>query len=527
MKIKLSVILFLITSVQALSQTPINSEFTYQGNLTVNGDPATGSFDFELQLFDASTAGTETGQSIVEDIIVEQGFFTVPLDFGDAVFSGNQVWMEISVREGTSTGGFQSLLPRQKINSTPYAIHAQFVGSNAIGAQEIQDGSITNVKIANNAVTTNKIQDGSVTAAKLSNDVIASFTIQDGSITTSKLADNSVTSVKVLDGSISTNDLSDNAVSTNKIQDSSITSGKIANGAVGSNQVDSNQVQLRVSGGCTEGQYISSINESGVIQCSDPIDTSAFGVCKTSSGANGIIINGVCLLDYDNSSTNNWSSAVNSCSALGGDLCSVSQYQAIRNNKDDNTDVFYSNRSVWTNNFSDNDGGSKTFAINSTDDPSVLNNYGYGCCGNILPEPQNSQATGIGGVKVTYLHTKEDTNWLAASNICTSMGSDLCTKSQYVALNDNSIFDANFRKATAEMSDNDFGLFDDVIGSNTSDNPSATDLFAYACCEMSTKPNNQSCPGTQLAGGLCVGTIHDVEDTNFFDAARTCHTEGA
>jgi hypothetical protein len=62
---------------------------------------------------------------------VQNGLFTVELDFG-SVWDGSPRYLEIRLRPGTSTGGYQQLLPRVKINPTPYAIRAQV--ANPIGA---------------------------------------------------------------------------------------------------------------------------------------------------------------------------------------------------------------------------------------------------------------------------------------------------------------------------------------------------------------------------------------------------------
>ena len=56
------------------------------------------------------------------------GYFTVELDFGN-VFTGEALWLEIGVRDGSSSGDFTMLSPRQKITPAPYAIHAVTAGN--------------------------------------------------------------------------------------------------------------------------------------------------------------------------------------------------------------------------------------------------------------------------------------------------------------------------------------------------------------------------------------------------------------
>lgn len=146
MKPHTTLLALLLCAVTAMTATavPLGSEFTYQGELQNNDAVANGPFDFEFRLFDAATGGTELAAPIViDDLNVSEGLFSTLLDFGDASFSGERVWLDIAVREGASTGALTILTPRQEITSAPYALHAQFVAANSIGTLEIQNGSIS------------------------------------------------------------------------------------------------------------------------------------------------------------------------------------------------------------------------------------------------------------------------------------------------------------------------------------------------------------------------------------------------
>lgn len=99
---------------------PVGTEFTYQGKLEDNGVPANGLYDFEFRLFDALTGGLQSGPLLTaNDIPVENGVFSVPLNFG--AFSSEARWLAISVREGASVGAYELLNPRQAITAAPVA----------------------------------------------------------------------------------------------------------------------------------------------------------------------------------------------------------------------------------------------------------------------------------------------------------------------------------------------------------------------------------------------------------------------
>lgn len=105
-------------------QAPAGTAFTYQGFLNDDGSPANGLYDFEFELYDDEVAGGQVGSTLMlQDVTVAEGYFTVELAFGDH-FDGTALWLEIHVRLGASTGGYQQLLPRQALTPVPYAAYA-------------------------------------------------------------------------------------------------------------------------------------------------------------------------------------------------------------------------------------------------------------------------------------------------------------------------------------------------------------------------------------------------------------------
>jgi len=101
--------------------------FTYQGMLKEGSAPANGAYDFEFRLFTAALGGSQVGSTVsVNDLSVQQGLFTVSLNFGaiGATWTGADRFLEIRVRPGASTGAFTTLSPRVKINPTPYSFYS-------------------------------------------------------------------------------------------------------------------------------------------------------------------------------------------------------------------------------------------------------------------------------------------------------------------------------------------------------------------------------------------------------------------
>lgn len=116
-----------------LAQTPLGTEFTYQGQLSGAGTPAVGNADFRYSLFNAAEGGVQIGATLSRDnVALVNGQFTLPLDFGASAFNGEARWIEVSVRSPAGAGSFTTLAPRQQVTATPYATQTRglFVDSN-------------------------------------------------------------------------------------------------------------------------------------------------------------------------------------------------------------------------------------------------------------------------------------------------------------------------------------------------------------------------------------------------------------
>lgn len=116
------------------AQTPLGSGLTYQGQLTQSGQPASGLYDLRACLFAEPSGGQPLAcASDFSAWPVEAGLFTLPLDFGSQHFSGQQRWLQLSVRSAGSGSALTPLSPRQALTAAPYALFALSGNQGPIG----------------------------------------------------------------------------------------------------------------------------------------------------------------------------------------------------------------------------------------------------------------------------------------------------------------------------------------------------------------------------------------------------------
>jgi hypothetical protein len=109
-----------------LAAAPMGTAFTYQGVATDNGRPATGLYDVQCALYNSPTptSGAQVGPTLnfPGSTTDSNGVFTVLLDFGPGVFTGQALWLEFSLRTNGSSGAYTTLAPRQQLTPAPAAI---------------------------------------------------------------------------------------------------------------------------------------------------------------------------------------------------------------------------------------------------------------------------------------------------------------------------------------------------------------------------------------------------------------------
>jgi hypothetical protein len=137
--------------------------FTYQGQLSTNGAPANGLYDFRFRLDNDVAGDVILGTVFTNAIPVTNGLFTTTIDFGAGILTGSNYWLEVDVRTN-NTVNYTGLTPLQALTPTPYAVFAN-TASNVSGTVSAAQ---LNGFIANGNLPANPVFSGTVTAGSLS-----------------------------------------------------------------------------------------------------------------------------------------------------------------------------------------------------------------------------------------------------------------------------------------------------------------------------------------------------------------------
>lgn len=246
-KFAVSIVMMLALSVAEplAAQTQQGTAFSYQGELLQNNSPVTANVDMVFALFDAATNGNQFGPPLQfttatsNPVAVANGIFTVALDFGPAFSTlvSDQRWLQVSINGNV-------LSPRTQIQSAPYALQSQ----TAEFAYAIQNASVGAAQIVPTQVQAR------VTGSCAAGSSIRSVA-QDGSVT-----------CQAAGGSGTVTSVATDATLTGGPITTSGTLG-IAAGAVGTAQINNTEVQARVTGTCSSGQTLLSVNADGTVNC--------------------------------------------------------------------------------------------------------------------------------------------------------------------------------------------------------------------------------------------------------------------
>jgi hypothetical protein len=132
----------LLLAVAAQAQL-VGSRFSYQGQLTDNGSPASGDYAMRFELRDQASGGNMIAFQELAQVTADAGLFAVELDFGPGPFTGAEYYLRVMIRPFGSVDPYTELTPWQRINATPYALQAEYLDDKGASAGQVlkYDGS--------------------------------------------------------------------------------------------------------------------------------------------------------------------------------------------------------------------------------------------------------------------------------------------------------------------------------------------------------------------------------------------------
>ncbi len=120
---------------QSTRTTDLATTFTYQGRLAKDGLPVNGTCDFNFALYDSPAPDPQSPISTVlypTAVPVHEGVFNVSLDFGAALFVGDDRYLGVAVACPTGSIDYV-LLGFQPLTATPYAIRSLSTTNDQVG----------------------------------------------------------------------------------------------------------------------------------------------------------------------------------------------------------------------------------------------------------------------------------------------------------------------------------------------------------------------------------------------------------
>jgi hypothetical protein len=130
----------------------MESAFSYQGRLNEGSTPANGTYVMRFALVDAAVGGSLVAPPITNNAVqVENGLFTVRLDFGIGVFDGAGRWLEVAVRTNAPGSILTTLTPPQPLLAAPYSLYA-VQAKTAANAGTVSAGAVAAPQLATPAV---------------------------------------------------------------------------------------------------------------------------------------------------------------------------------------------------------------------------------------------------------------------------------------------------------------------------------------------------------------------------------------
>ena len=210
--------------------------------------------------------GTSQFWTETRSVSVNQGIFNVLLGSVNAVATipeSDPCSLEILV-EGVP------IVPKVRLVSLPFAY-------NANKSHDVDDGAITNPKLALNAVTSDRIMDGSVQTADLAPNAVTTDKILDGGVQASDLAFGAVTNPKLGPNAVTTDKISDGTVADIDLSASGVAPGTYSLATVTVN--NKGRVTAASSGSVSAG--VTSVGQGiGIVLAPEPNNQHRFGATR-------------------------------------------------------------------------------------------------------------------------------------------------------------------------------------------------------------------------------------------------------
>ena len=104
-------------------QEVLSTRFTYQGKLDDDGTPVSGTCQIAFRLYRGDAPhGPQIGEAITSPVVIQDGFFTTMLDFGEDAFDGSERWLGLRVKCAGDPA--YTDLGRQALSPAPFALYA-------------------------------------------------------------------------------------------------------------------------------------------------------------------------------------------------------------------------------------------------------------------------------------------------------------------------------------------------------------------------------------------------------------------
>lgn len=112
------------------------------------------------------------------------------------------------------------------VQTTIHTLPTEYLPS--ISTNLIENGAVTQKKLAENAVDSVNVVNSAITTDKLNNKAVTTDKLNDASVTSDKLADQAITTAKIKDLAVNSSKLADNAVTEEKLAGGSVTNDKLS-----------------------------------------------------------------------------------------------------------------------------------------------------------------------------------------------------------------------------------------------------------------------------------------------------------